>query len=93
MMFWLAEVAGVPSDLLDEAEALAESASQANPADGHPHGRMIRTALPWPLIEQAILTGPHLAPLSVANDAALLAFDRLTETVSTYRKFRQWLPT
>lgn len=91
-MFWLAECAGIPKDLLDQAEQQAERAAQINPMDGPPHGTMIRQILPWTVMQSVILSGPSPACELTAEEMAMLAFDRLTEKRATYRHLREWLP-
>lgn len=90
LMFWLAEAACAPTGYLDQAEQAAMVAAQITPKDGDPHGRLMREALPWGVVMQAILAGPEpMAPM-LANEHARPAFERLTTRVSAYRKHRKW---
>ena len=86
-MFWLAEGAGVSSDLLDQAEEAAIRATAINPRDGNPHGTYMREIIPWPILEEAILGGPNASPEDYARTQANAAFDRLAEKRSAYRKY------
>ena len=79
MMFWLAECAGVSPKLLGQAEEAAVEATRLNPKDGNPHGRLILTVLPWPIVEKAIGSGPTAASPSQGQDEAELAFGHLCE--------------
>jgi hypothetical protein len=89
MMFWLAECSGVSADLLSKAETEAAQAAVLNPKDGNPHGRMIRSVLPWPVLESAIANGPAASSLSHAQQEADLAFDRLCELRPRFRAWRE----
>lgn len=91
MMFWLAECAGVSDALLDEAESKAIEASGINATDGNPHGKKMRSVLPWSLVATAMSSGsPPPAALGVEAEARS-AFERLIEHVPAYRKHRDWL--
>ena len=91
MMFWLAEAGGVSENHLDEAEKAAEAAAKINPKDGNPHGKLMRAVLPWELVAEAIrVRGDRVEP-AIAEEAARVAFDRLTSMVPSYRKHRKWL--
>ncbi|WP_380057514.1 hypothetical protein ACFE33_04555 [Falsihalocynthiibacter sp. SS001] len=89
-MFWIAECASVSFEQLDEAENAAILASAQNPKDGHPHGRMMREVLPWNTIEAAMITGPQPVGDEQAQAMARVAFERLCEKRSEFRKLRQW---
>ncbi|MCP4185676.1 MAG: hypothetical protein GY761_20625 [Hyphomicrobiales bacterium] len=89
-MFWLAEAAGVSSELLDKAEDAAIRAAKINPKDGDPHGKFMREILPWPIVEEAILSGSKASWEDFAKEQANNAFDRLAEKRSQYRKYIPW---
>lgn len=91
-MFWVAENAQMSENRLVAAEAAAQRATSENPKSGHPHGKYMRVALPWREVEQAILSGPAPVSSEHAEAAGLLAFDRLCQKRSEFRKLRQWLP-
>lgn len=90
-IFWLAECAGVPGHRLDEAEAAAECAAAINGRDGHPHGALMRMALPWPLLASAMSNGPAPASEETANEISRAAFDHLCANLSRYRSLKAWL--
>lgn len=91
LMFWLAESAGVPGDVLFQAEETAVAAAKINPRDGNPHGRMMREVLPWDTVAQAILKGPQAVSQTEGADAARQAFNRLASKNATYRKLQGWV--
>lgn len=90
MMFWLGECAGVSDEILTRAAQTACDAANINPRDGEPHGKMMRTVLPWSIVRQAIL----LKPVPYADEKTLAdardAFERLTHKVPAYRPLREW---
>lgn len=51
MMFWLAEGAKVPNQILDQAEEAARAAATRINHDHPSHGKAIRACLSWTLIE------------------------------------------
>jgi hypothetical protein len=85
-MFWLAEGLGVRQSLLEEAKAQALSASLLNSKDGSPHGTFMRSALPWPTIDAHFDQSQSLLSVSQANNAVNVAFFRLTQKKSLYRR-------
>ncbi len=89
-MFWLAECARVPDNVLAKAERAAMAAAAINPMDGDPHGKMMREVLPWSVLAAAIANGPGPAPLDEAVGSANEAFQRLTGKVHAYRHLREW---
>lgn len=92
LMFWVAESANMSDQFLVAAKAAAEAAAEENPRSGHPHGRYMRQALPWSDVEQAILSCPEPVALEDAEHASLLAFRRLCERRSEFKKLERWLP-
>lgn len=90
MMFWLGECARVSDEILTRAAQSARDAANINPRDGEPHGKMMRTVLPWSIVRQAIL----LKPVPYADEKTLAdardAFERLTHKVPAYRPLRDW---
>ncbi len=92
-MFWMAEAACVESSVLDEAEAAAIEATKLNPKDGNPHGRMMRTSLPWHLVEDAFLVNVTSLPEKDARCSADEAFDRLMALRPEFRKCAPFRPT
>lgn len=66
MMFWLAEVAGVPTELLDRAEQAAIAAAKKVDRDHSSHGKAMRDALPWAEIEAALARRLPLTPGEIA---------------------------
>lgn len=90
-MFWIAECAGLSSNLLDAAEDAAIKAAEIHPKDGQPHGKMMREVLPWLVIEDAIFSDPEPASLDEAETVARQAFDRLCEKRGAFRKLKPWL--
>jgi hypothetical protein len=54
MMFWLAEAAAVPADLLDRAEQAAITVAKQVGHDHPSHGKAMRDALSWVVIEEAL---------------------------------------
>jgi hypothetical protein len=91
MMFWLAEAGGVSESHLDEAEKAAEAAAMINPKDGEPHGKLMRAVLPWEVVAEAIRARGDRVKPAEAEEAASVAFDRLTSMVPAYRKHRRWI--
>lgn len=91
-MYWVAECAGVHEDRLRHAEAMAIEAARIRGKDGHPHGTMMRKALPWDVIQSAIMAGLGMASNEHAERDAMAAFDRLCEKRSEFRKLRKHLP-
>lgn len=90
-MFWLAESAGMPAELLDVAEEMAAAAAKVKPMDGDPHGKMMRDVLPWKVIRDGILAGPEPTLPDQATEFAMAPFNRLIEKVSSYRALREYL--
>ena len=90
-MFWLAECVGVPREVLDEAERAAVAASEINPKDGEPHGKMMREVLPWHVIADALASNARAVTPEKADEDAIPAFERLIARNATYRHLREWL--
>ncbi|MEM8542170.1 MAG: hypothetical protein AAGF25_14540, partial [Pseudomonadota bacterium] len=86
LMFWLAETAKMPDAALAAAEEAAVAAAEENPRSGHPHGQYMRRALPWCEVQQAILSGSEPVALELAEHEATLAFRRLRERRSEFRR-------
>lgn len=91
MMFWLAEAAGVAPTALDRAEAAAVEAAAAKGVDCPQHGKAMRAALPWAMVERALLGSPppDAADRAAAADAADEALERLASLRSDFRRFRR----
>lgn len=89
MMYWLAEVSGVSPATLVAAEAAAIRATEINPVDGNPHGRLMREILPWDCIVVALSAGPARLPEAEAKASGLAALQRLASLRS---EFRPYLP-
>ncbi len=87
MMFWLAEAAGVHTDLLAEAEAIAEMEAVAKTFDCPQHGKAMRKVLPWPILETALSIAPKSSEI-VATQAGREAYERLAARKSKYRRLR-----
>jgi hypothetical protein len=77
MLFWLAECAGVDSDILEMAEVAARSVAAVIGSDHPSHGKAAREALPWSLVEQAILSKEPELDLANARSASDEAYTRL----------------
>lgn len=90
-MYWVGECAGVSEERLTQAEAMATEAADIKNKDGHPHGTMMRKALPWETVQSAILSGPGMASPEDAERDALAAFDRLCEKRGEFRKLQRHL--
>lgn len=74
MMFWLAEAAGVAAEILDRAEREAEGVAAVVSHDSHLHGKVMRTVLPWTLVEEALRRLPLVTGAEAAEaDAAVAA--------------------
>ena len=89
-MIWLSDCAGVDDKILDLAECAAQRAAVMNDQDGHPHGKFVREALPWPTLEACLLLKTP-QPREAAEAAGQHAFDRLCDRRSEFRKLRRWL--
>ncbi len=50
----------------------------------------MREILPWPIVEEAILSGSKASSEDFAKEQANIAFDRLAEKRSQYRKYIPW---
>ena len=98
MMFWLAEVAGVPDEVLTGAESAAVEAAAINDKDCQQHGKAMRVVLPWTGLE------PYLANTTCADSQTTVhdsdaAFEYLASLKNKYRKlkdetdaiYRDWL--
>lgn len=91
MMFWLAECAGLPVSVLDEAERAAVAATEINPKDGNPHGKMMRDVLPWNVVAEAIASNASAVTPEMADAQAIPAFERLIAKNAGYRHLTEWL--
>lgn len=91
LMFWLAECAGVHRKVLDAAEHMAIAASEINPKDGDPHGKMMREVLPWAVVADAISSNARPVDAEKADEEAIPAFERLIAKNAGYRHLREWL--
>lgn len=92
LMFWVAESANMPEPSLTAAETAARTAAEANPKSGHPHGKLMRQALPWNEVEQAILNGMRPVDRSEAEELGLVAFRYLCQKRPEFRKLTSGLP-
>ena len=77
MLFWLAECAGVDSDVLGTAEAAARRVAAVIGSDHPSHGKAAREVLPWSLVEQAILSKEPGLDLATARSASDDAYKQL----------------
>lgn len=91
MMFWLAEVAGVPDEQLSEVESAARDLAQRKPHDCPEHGKGIRQVLPWKVVEQCLLRLPR-ATAEEATQAGLEAFTHLATFKPKYRRYLNLSP-
>lgn len=73
MMFWLAEAAKVPDQILDQAEEAARGAATRIDHDHPSHGKAMRACLPWPLIERSLASLPPLSADAAAAAEATVA--------------------
>ncbi|MGJ8653049.1 MAG: hypothetical protein ACSHX8_07300 [Opitutaceae bacterium] len=87
MMFWLAEAAGLDDEYLSNAEAISKLKAAETDHDCPQHGKAMREALPWDLIEMGLITmPPEIEEISCATADA--AFDRLTSLRSEFRRLK-----
>jgi len=77
MLFWLAECAGVDSDILERAEVVARRVTAEICSDHPSHGKAAREVLPWSLVEQAILSKAPELDVATARSASDDAYTRL----------------
>ena len=77
MLFWLAECAGVDSDVLGTAEAAARRVASVIGSDHPSHGKAAREVLPWSLVEQAILSKEPGLDLATARSTSDDAYKQL----------------
>jgi hypothetical protein len=85
MLFWLAECAGVDSDILGRAEVAARRVAAVTGSDHPSHGKAAREALPWSLVEQAILSKVPELDLAKARLESDEAYARLASLRSDCR--------
>ena len=85
MLFWLAECAGVDSDILASAEVAARRAAAVIGSDHPSHGKAAREVLPWSLIQPAILSKEPKLDLAQARPASDTAYTRLASLRSDCR--------
>jgi hypothetical protein len=85
MLFWLAECAGVDSDILERAEVAARRVAAVIGSDHPSHGKAARDVLPWPLVQQKILSKEPELELADAHLASDAAYTRLATLRSDCR--------
>jgi len=77
LLFWLAECAGVDSDLLERAEVAARTVATVIGSDHPSHGKAAREELPWLVVQRAILSKEPELELAEARSASDVAYTRL----------------
>ena len=77
MLFWLAECAGVDSDILGGAEMAARRVAAVIGSDHPSHGKVAREVLPWSLVQRAILSKEPELELAKARSVSDAAYSRL----------------
>ena len=85
MLFWLAECAGVDSEILGRAEVTARRVAAVIGSDHPSHGKAAREVLPWSLVQRAILSKEPGLGLSKARSASDAAYTRLASLRSDCR--------